>query len=164
MKKALRTAMCALLLVAGLCGCEKWTKDLFPEIDLGKLPGTWEKVYPEGVQDAGLVRWTFYEGDPNNGDFFLLDIHVSDVFAGDSDASFHFTPHQNGYPLEGAQPQLYLYGIDHDWSNDNQDIYKPEVLYQVMECSDKQLILKRVELNINGPSLLEGDVTFKRVR
>ena len=40
------------MLVAGLCGCEK----MIPEIDLSaNLEGSWEKVYPEGVQDAGLV-------------------------------------------------------------------------------------------------------------
>ncbi len=41
------------MLVAGLCGCEK---NLIPEINLAdNLEGNWEKVYPEGVQDAGLV-------------------------------------------------------------------------------------------------------------
>ena len=55
--KILRTMICAALLVAGLCGCEK---NLVPEIDLAdNLEGSWEKVYLEGVQDAGLVIWTF---------------------------------------------------------------------------------------------------------
>ncbi len=44
------------MLVAGLCGCEK---NLVPEIDLAdNLEGSWEKVYPEGVQDAALVAST----------------------------------------------------------------------------------------------------------
>ena len=48
--KILRTMICSALLVAGLCGCEK---NLVPEIDLAdNLEGSWEKVYPEGVQDA----------------------------------------------------------------------------------------------------------------
>ena len=46
--KILRTMICAALLVAGLCGCEK---QLIPEINLAdNLEGSWEKVYPEGVQ------------------------------------------------------------------------------------------------------------------
>ena len=46
--KILRTMIRAALLVAGLCGCEK---KLVPEIDLAdNLEGSWEKVYPEGVQ------------------------------------------------------------------------------------------------------------------
>ena len=59
--KILKTVICAALLVAGLCGCEK---NLIPEIDLAdNLEGSWEKVYPEGVQDAGLVIWDFKAGD-----------------------------------------------------------------------------------------------------
>ena len=45
--KILKTMICATLLVAGLCGCEK---NLIPEIYLAdNLEGSWEKVYPEGV-------------------------------------------------------------------------------------------------------------------
>lgn len=47
--KILKTVICAALLVAGLSGCEK----LIPEIDLANnLEGSWEKVYPEGVQQG----------------------------------------------------------------------------------------------------------------
>ena len=57
--KILKTVICAVLLVAGLCGCEK---NLFPEIDLANnLEGSWEKVYPEGVQDAGQSFIKRYE-------------------------------------------------------------------------------------------------------
>ena len=65
--------ICAALLVAGLCGCEK---NLIPEIDLANnLEGSWEKVYPEGVQDAGLVIWTFSagNGDPHS---WVLSIYL----------------------------------------------------------------------------------------
>jgi len=48
--KFLKTMICAALLVAGLSVCEK---NLIPEIDLANnLEGSWEKVYPEGVQQG----------------------------------------------------------------------------------------------------------------
>ena len=49
--------ICAVLLVAGLCGCEK----LVQEINLDNLEGSWQKEYEKGVQDAGLVIWDFSE-------------------------------------------------------------------------------------------------------
>ncbi|MBQ2550462.1 MAG: hypothetical protein II560_04570 [Bacteroidales bacterium] len=106
MKKIL-SFVCAALLVAGLCGCEK---NLIPEIDLANnLEGSWEKVYPEGVQDAGLVIWTFSagNGDPHS---WVLSIYVSDVLAGDSEAKYIYEQHQNGYPGIGSStPELYLF-------------------------------------------------------
>ncbi len=71
-----------VLLVAGLCGCEK----IVPEFDLvSDLEGDWEKVYPDGVQDAEQLIWKYITGneDPYS---WVLSIHVSDVFAGDSEA------------------------------------------------------------------------------
>ena len=77
--KKLRTILCAVLLVAGLCGCEK---QLIPEIDLSNnLEGSWEKVYPEGVQDAGLVIWTFSTINKEIQSPFILTIYVADVFS-----------------------------------------------------------------------------------
>ena len=68
--------ICAALLVAGLCGCEK---QLIPEINLAdNLEGSWEKVYPEGVQDAGLVIWDFKAGDADP-QTWILSIYVSDL-------------------------------------------------------------------------------------
>ena len=46
--KILKTMICAVLLVAGLCGCEK----LVQEINLDNLEGSWQKEYEKGVQDA----------------------------------------------------------------------------------------------------------------
>ena len=84
--KILRTMICAALLVAGLCGCEK---NLVPEIDLAdNLEGSWEKVYPEGVQDAALVIWTFSSINNESQDPFILTIYVSDVFSGDSEEKY----------------------------------------------------------------------------
>ena len=83
--KILRTLICAALLAAGLCGCDK---QLIPEINLAdNLEGSWEKVYPEGVQDAGLVIWDFKAGDADP-QTWILSIYVSDVFTGDSEAKY----------------------------------------------------------------------------
>ena len=86
MKRILNFAFCATLLLAGLSGCEK---NLIPEIDLANnLEGSWEKVYPEGVQVAGLVIWTFSTTNKESQDPFILTIYVSDVFSGDSEAKY----------------------------------------------------------------------------
>ena len=96
MMRKILNFVCAALLAAGLCGCEK---NLFPEIDLANnLEGSWEKVYPEGVQDAGLVIWTFSIINKESQDPFILTIYVSDVFSGDSEAKYFYQEHQNGYP------------------------------------------------------------------
>ncbi len=93
------------MLVAGLCGCEK---NLIPEINLAdNLEGSWEKVYPEGVQDAGLVIWDFKAGDADP-QTWILSIYVSDVFTGDSEEKYIYQQHQNGYPgVGGSTPALY---------------------------------------------------------
>ena len=79
--KILKTVICAALLVAGLSGCEK---QLIPEINLtDNLEGSWEKVYPEGVQDAALVIWTFSSINKESQSPFILTIYVSDVFPGE---------------------------------------------------------------------------------
>lgn len=160
--KILKTAICVALLVAGLCGCEK----MIPEINLAdNLEGSWQKVYPEGVQDAGLVIWRFTAGneDPHS---WVLSIYVSDVFAGDSEAKYIYTQHQNGYPGVGSStPELYLYESDHDFmQEDPEAAYTPAARYYVKECSKDKLVLQREEVNVDGPNLIEGDVTFRRMR
>ena len=145
--KILRTLICAALLVAGLCGCEK---NLIPEIDLANnLEGSWEKVYPEGVQDAGLVIWTFSSINKESQSPFILTIYE----------------HQNGYPGVGSStPALYLFELDHDFKQeDRKAAYTPAVGYWVKECSKDRLVLERFEVNTDGPNLLEGDVTFRRM-
>ena len=161
MRKILRF-FCAALLVAGLCGCEK---QLIPEINLAdNLEGSWEKVYPEGVQDAGPVIWSFKAGnaDPQT---WILSIYVSDVFSGDSEAKYIYEQHQNGYPgVGGSTPALYLFELDHDFKQeDRKAAYTPTVGYWVKECSKDKLVLERFEVNTDGPNLLEGDVTFRRM-
>ena len=164
MKRILNFAFCAALLVAGLCGCEK---NLFPEIDLANnLEGSWEKVYPEGVQDAGLVIWTFSKqatSDPQTVD--PEHLRISDVFTGDSEAKYIYEQHQNGYPgVGGSTPALYLFELDHDFKQeDRKAAYTPAARYYVKECSKDKLVLSREEVNMGGPNLIEGDVTFRRM-
>ena len=161
--KILKIVICAALLVAGLSGCEK----LVPEIDLANnLEGSWEKVYPEGVQDAGLVIWTFSSPtDISDIRGFVLDIYVSDVFSGDSEAKYIYAQHQNGYPGVGSStPELYLYEIDHDFmAEDGNVAFTPAARYYVKECSKDKLVLTRDEVNVDGQNLIEGDVTFRRM-
>ena len=46
-----------------------------------ELSGTWQKVYDEGVADAGTVQYTFRPQSANNG---TVDIFTSDWAAGDT--------------------------------------------------------------------------------
>jgi len=163
MMRKILSFVCAALLVAGISGCEK---NLFPEIDLSNnLEGSWEKVYPEGIQDAGQVIWTFSTINKESQSPFILTIHVSDVFSGDSEAKYIYQPHQNGYPGVGSStPALYLFELDHDFKQeDRKAAYTPAVGYWVKECSKDNLVLERFEVNTDGPNLIEGDVTFRRM-
>ena len=62
--------VCAALLVAGLCGCEK--------IDVNKLEGTWSEQYdPNVFAMDGSVEYTF----DGNGHY---QMHVYDALSGES--------------------------------------------------------------------------------
>ena len=52
--------------------------DVYEATELG---GTWQKVYDEGVADAGMVQYTFHPQSVNNG---TVDIFTSDWAAGDT--------------------------------------------------------------------------------
>ena len=52
--------------------------DVYEAAELG---GTWQKVYDEGVADAGTVQYTFRPQSDNNG---TVDIFTSDWAAGDT--------------------------------------------------------------------------------
>ena len=161
--KILKTVICAAMLVVGLSGCEK---QLIPEINLtDNLEGSWEKVYPEGVQDAGQVIWTFSTINKESQSPLILTIYVSDVFSGDSEAKYIYQEHQNGYPGVGSStPEIYLFELDHDFmQEDRKAAYTPAARYYVKECSKDKLVLERFEVNTDGPNLLEGDVTFRRM-
>ena len=98
-------------------------------------------------------------------DPFILTIYVSDVFSGDSEEKYIYQQHQNGYPGVGSStPALYLFELDHDFKQeDRKAAYTPAVGYWVKECSKDRLVLERFEENVDGPNLLEGDVTFRRM-
>ena len=49
--------------------------------EVAELGGTWQKVYEEGVADAGLVEYTFHPQSASNG---TVDIFSSDWAAGDT--------------------------------------------------------------------------------
>ena len=49
--------------------------------EAAELSGTWQKVYDEGVADAGMVQYTFHPQSANNG---TVDIFTSDWAAGDT--------------------------------------------------------------------------------
>ena len=57
--------------------------------EAAELGGTWQKVYDEGVADAGTVQYTFRPQSANNG---TVDIFTSDWAAGDTHwASAYFS-------------------------------------------------------------------------
>ena len=67
-------------------------------------------------------------------------------------------------PEGGSTPALYLFELDHDFKQeDRKAAYTPTVGYWVKECSKDKLVLERFEVNTDGPNLLEGDVTFRRM-
>ena len=80
-------------------------------------------------------------------------------------AKYIYEQHQNGYPgVGGSTPALYLFELDHDFKQeDRKAAYTPTVGYWVKECSKDKLVLERFEVNTDGPNLLEGDVTFRRM-
>ena len=70
MKSILKITICAVLLVAGLCGCEK--------IDINRLAGTWSEQYdPTVFAMDGSVKITF----DGNGRYLL---HTYDALSGES--------------------------------------------------------------------------------
>ena len=46
---------------------------------------------------------------------------------------------------------------------DRKAAYTPAARYYVKECSKDKLVLSREEVNMGGPNLIEGDVTFRRM-
>ena len=70
MMRKILSFVCASLLVAGLCGCEK--------IDVNKLEGTWSEQYdPNVFAMDGSVEYTF----DGNGHY---QMHVYDALSGES--------------------------------------------------------------------------------
>ena len=107
--------------------------------------------------------WTFSTINKESQSPLILTIYVSDVFSGDSEAKYIYQEHQNGYPGVGSfTPELYLFELDHDFmQEDREAAYTPAARYYVKECSKDKLVLSREEVNVDGPNLIEGDVTFR---
>ena len=69
----------AMLAAFSLVSCSSDDdNDVYEATELG---GTWQKVYDEGVADAGMVQYTFHPQSANNG---TVDIFTSDWAAGDT--------------------------------------------------------------------------------
>ena len=69
--------MTAAMLSIASCSSDDDT-DVYEAAELG---GTWQKVYDEGVADAGMVQYTFHPQSANNG---TVDLFTSDWAAGDT--------------------------------------------------------------------------------
>ena len=69
--------MTAAMLSIASCSGDDDT-DVYEAAELG---GTWQKVYDEGVADAGMVQYTFHPQSANNG---TVDIFTSDWASGDT--------------------------------------------------------------------------------
>ena len=69
--------MTAAMLSIASCSSDD-DNDVYEAAELG---GTWQKVYDEGVADAGMVQYTFHPQSANNG---TVDIFTSDWASGDT--------------------------------------------------------------------------------
>ena len=132
-----------VLLVAGLCACEK-EEPVNPDF----LPGHWSKVFPEGVVTEGSVCWTFREDG-------VLHVRVYDVFSGDHETDYAYRVEADGRRLTIWEP---MYGGDPDW-----------VKYRMERCDGTMLVLKSEgvyagdAIGLEGKvTWFEGDVTFRR--
>lgn len=132
-----------VLLVAGLCGCQK-VDSVMPD----RLLGTWCKEYPEGVVTEGGVSWTF-------GEDGVLQVRVYDVFSGDYKKDFAYQLSLDGRTLKVWEP---MFGGDPAWAE-----------YRLERCDDTTLVLVRTGEYAKDATQLEGkvtwfegDVTFRR--
>ena len=69
----------AMLAAFSLASCS--SDDDSNVYEAAELGGTWQKVYDEGIADAGTVQYTFHQQSANNG---TVDIFTSDWAAGDT--------------------------------------------------------------------------------
>ena len=69
--------------------------------EAAQLSGTWQKMYDEGVADAGTVQYTFHPQSANNG---TVDIFTSDWAAGDTTVYRIYTVTNAGHLLISPKP------------------------------------------------------------
>ena len=89
--------MLAALLSLASCNSDD-DNDVYEATELG---GTWQKVYDEGVADAGTVQYTFRPQSANNG---TVDIFTSDWAAGDTTVYRIYTVTNAGHLLISPKP------------------------------------------------------------
>lgn len=126
--------MATVLLAAGLCACEK-----ADPVDPARLPGTWSKVYPEGVVTEGGVCWTFCEDG-------VLHVRVYDVFSGDHRADYAYRVESDDRTLIIWEPTS---GGEPDWAK-----------YRMERCDGTTLVLTREGVYAGDATASEGKVTW----
>ena len=89
--------MTAAMLSLASCSSDD-DNDVYEATELG---GTWQKVYDEGVADAGMVQYTFHPQSANNG---TVDIFTSDWAAGDTTVYRIYTVTNAGHLLISPKP------------------------------------------------------------
>ena len=70
--------MTAAMLSIASCSSDDDTNVVY---EAAELSGMWQKVYDEGIADAGIAQYTFHPQSANNG---TVDIFTSDWAAGDT--------------------------------------------------------------------------------
>jgi len=89
--------MTAAMLSFASCSSDDDT-DTYEAAELG---GTWQKVYDEGIADAGMVQYTFHPQTANNG---TVDIFTSDWAPGDTTVYHIYTVTDAGHLQISPKP------------------------------------------------------------
>ena len=84
----------AMLAAFSLASCS--SDDDSNVYEAAELGGTWQKVYDEGIADAGTVQYTFHQQSANNG---TVDIFTSDWAAGDTTVYRIYTVTDAGHDI-----------------------------------------------------------------
>jgi len=87
-----------MLAVFSLASCSSDDSNVYEAAELG---GTWQKVYDEGIADAGMVQYTFHPQSANNG---TVDIYTSDWAAGDTTVYRIYTVTDAGHLQISPEP------------------------------------------------------------
>ena len=88
---------CSLVMTVAMLSLASCSSDDDSNVyEAAELGGTWQKVYDEGVADAGTVQYTFRPQSANNG---TVDIFTSDWAAGDTTVYRIYTVTNAGHLL-----------------------------------------------------------------
>ena len=105
------------------------------------LAGTWQRVWGQGVMDAGLVRYTFRPTSTTEG---TLEIFSSDVFAGDTTIYRNYivgyTGHIQIYSGPRSRPFLLNDGEEYDIKR----LTKREMVWNLTDSSERYARFKKV--------------------